>query len=102
MRRIKKAYRRRALELHPDRNYGDTENATRKFAEVQTAYEVLSDPQERAWYDSHRSAILRGDTDVDDSGPSEHYNVRITTTEDLYTLMGRFNSSVPFNDSTNG
>jgi len=59
--RIKKAYRRKALELHPDRNYGDVDNATMKFAEVSSAYEVLSDPQERAWYDSHRESILRGD-----------------------------------------
>jgi DnaJ family protein A protein 5 len=57
--RIKKAYRKKALELHPDRNYGNVENATKKFAEVQSAYEILSDPQERAWYDSHRDAILR-------------------------------------------
>jgi DnaJ family protein A protein 5 len=27
---------------------------------VQQAYEVLSDPQERAWYDKHRDALLRG------------------------------------------
>jgi len=100
--RIKKAYRKRALELHPDRNLNDTDNATRKFAEVQTAYEVLSDPQERAWYDSHRAAILRGVTDIHDDGPSEHYNVRITTTEELFTLMGKFNSSVPMNDSPSG
>ncbi|KIH89050.1 hypothetical protein SPBR_06948 [Sporothrix brasiliensis 5110] len=105
---IKKAYRRKALELHPDRNIDDTANATRRFAEVQTAYEVLSDPQERAWYDSHRDAILRGDSGTDDAddaadaGPRFYNNVRLTPTEDLYTLMGRFNSSVPFNDSPSG
>lgn len=44
--RIKKAYKRKALELHPDRNYNDTERATKLFAEVQAAYEILSDPQE--------------------------------------------------------
>lgn len=98
---IRKAYKKKALELHPDRNFNDVENATKKFAEVQTAYEILSDPQERAWYDSHRDAILRGDTDSDDA-PPEHYNVRLTTTEEIMTLMGRFNRSVPFNDSPNG
>jgi DnaJ homolog subfamily A member 5 len=98
---IRKAYKKKALELHPDRNFHDVENATKKFAEVQTAYEILSDPQERAWYDSHRDAILRGDADSDDA-PPEHYNVRLTTTEEIMTLIGRFNRSVPFNDSPNG
>ncbi len=99
--RIRKAYKKKALELHPDRNLGDTDNATRKFAEVQTAYEVLSDPQERAWYDSHREAILHGDDDGG-GGLSEHGDVGTTTAEDLFTLMGRFNSSVPFDDSPDG
>ena len=98
---IRKAYKKKALELHPDRNFYDVENATKKFAEVQTAYEILSDPQERAWYDSHRDAILRGDADPDDA-PPEHYNVRLTTTEEIMTLMGRFSRSVPFSDSPNG
>lgn len=104
---IRKAYKKKALELHPDRNYSDEENATRKFAEVQTAYEILNDPQERAWYDSHRDAILRGDDglDGDDAGdgpPERHYNVRLTTTEEIMTLIGRFNSRVPFTDSPSG
>lgn len=101
---IRKSYKRKALELHPDRNYNDQENATKKFAEVQTAYEILSDPQERAWYDAHRDAILRGtDADFDaDSSPDRHYNVRLTTADELMSLIGRFNSRVPFNDSPNG
>ncbi|ETS85471.1 hypothetical protein PFICI_03496 [Pestalotiopsis fici W106-1] len=99
---IKKAYRKKALELHPDRNYGDVENATRKFAEVQAAYEVLSDAQERAWYDSHRDAILRGDDPNETGGTAEYYNVRMTTASELFTLIGRFNSTVPFTDAPNG
>ncbi|KAI0098812.1 DnaJ domain-containing protein [Nemania sp. FL0031] len=98
---IKKAYRKKALELHPDRNFGDVDNATRKFAEVQAAYEVLSDPQERAWYDSHSDAILRGDDPADFDAAPEYHNVRLTTTDDIYTLMGRFNKSVPLDDSPN-
>ncbi|KAI1411485.1 DnaJ-domain-containing protein [Hypoxylon sp. FL1857] len=96
---IKKAYRRKALELHPDRNYGDVENATQKFAEVQAAYDILSDPQERAWYDSHRDAILRGDDPADTEPTAEYYNVRITTADEIITLIGRFNKTVPFDDS---
>lgn len=99
---IKKAYRKRALELHPDRNYGNVESATERFAEVQSAYEVLSDPQERAWYDSHRESILRG-VDVDDSEqPPEFNNIRLTSTEDILSLIRRFNNAVPFTDEPTG
>ncbi|KAI8809302.1 DnaJ domain-containing protein [Cladochytrium replicatum] len=64
---LKKAYRRKALELHPDKNIERIEEATRLFAEVQQAYEILSDDQERAWYDSHREAILRDEESESDS-----------------------------------
>lgn len=101
--RIRKAYRKKALELHPDRNLNDVENSTAKFALVQTAYEILSDPQERAWYDSHRDAILSGTDDVGASDdPGRHYNVRLTSAEEIFSLMGRFSSSVPMTDSPTG
>jgi DnaJ-class molecular chaperone len=51
---LKKAYRKRALEWHPDKNHHRVEEATRRFAHIQEAYEVLSDPHERAWYVSER------------------------------------------------
>lgn len=99
--RIKKAYRRKALELHPDRNFGDVERATQKFAEVQSAYEVLSDPQERAWYDSHRDAILRGDDPAEAEAAPEFHDVRLTTADEIFALIGRFNKNVPLDDSPN-
>lgn len=49
---IKKAYRKLALQHHPDRNQGDKE-AEAKFREITEAYEVLSDPQKRAQYDQY-------------------------------------------------
>ena len=47
---IKRAYRRKARELHPDANPDDTATAER-FKEVARAYQVLSDPDQRARYD---------------------------------------------------
>ena len=98
--RIKKAYRRKALELHPDRNFGKEEEATRLFAEIQTAYDILSDPHERAWYDSHESAILRGG----DEGEKHHYehNVRMTTAEDITLMLSKFHGKVDYSDSPTG
>ncbi|ORZ02279.1 hypothetical protein BCR43DRAFT_431407 [Syncephalastrum racemosum] len=58
---IKKAYRRQALVWHPDKNADRVQEATERFAMIQEAYEVLSDPHERSWYDGHRDSILRGD-----------------------------------------
>ncbi|XP_041043006.1 dnaJ homolog subfamily C member 21 isoform X2 [Carcharodon carcharias] len=57
---LKKAYRKLALKWHPDKNLENPEDAAERFKLIQAAYDVLSDPQERAWYDSHREAILKG------------------------------------------
>lgn len=48
---IKSAYRRLARERHPDLN-GGTDKAAREFALISHAYRTLSDPQERAYYDT--------------------------------------------------
>ena len=64
---IKKSYRKLALKWHPDKNQENNEESTRIFTEIQQAYEVLSDPQERAWYDKHREQIIRGGDDYADN-----------------------------------
>jgi curved DNA-binding protein CbpA len=67
---LKSSYRKLALVYHPgrkilsnkflDKYQGDKSIAEEKFKELQNAYSILSDPQERSWYDSHRESILRG------------------------------------------
>ena len=56
---IKKAYRRLAMKLHPDRN-PDDHAATDKFKEAKEAYEVLSDAQKRSAYDQLGHAGVEG------------------------------------------
>ncbi|KAJ1608337.1 DNAJ domain-containing [Cryptosporidium canis] len=69
---IRQAYKQLSLKWHPDKNRGNVEEATRRFQQIAAAYEVLSDPNERAWYDSHKRQILsessgggHGDEDSD-------------------------------------
>lgn len=57
---LRKSYRKLALKWHPDKNPDNVEDAKQQFLLVQQAYDVLSDPQERAWYDKHRNEILQG------------------------------------------
>ncbi len=56
---IKKAYRVRALQWHPDRHQGD-KSAEERFKEVNEAYGVLSDPAKRARYDQGETPEFRG------------------------------------------
>lgn len=63
---IRKAYKTKSLQYHPDKNYGNHEEAAEKFKEVNNAYTILSNADERAWYDAHREQILYGDESGDD------------------------------------
>ena len=95
---LKKGYRKAALKWHPDKNADNVEVATEKFKEVQNAYQVLSDPTERAWYDTHRDSILRGGVGAgrgggEGEGDGEYQD------ETVADLMNYFSTSCFYNFS---
>ena len=65
---LKAAFRKQAMEHHPDRN-GGCEEASGRFKEINEAYSILSDPQKRAVYDRFGHAGLNGGGG---GGPQSH------------------------------
>ncbi len=86
---LKKAYRKMALQYHPDRNPGD-KTSEDKFKEISEAYEVLSDPQKRSQYDQfgHHGVGSRGSP-----GGGGFAAQGIDLEEALRTFMGAFGGS---------
>jgi len=78
---IKKAYRQKAIQYHPDKNPGDKE-AEEKFKEAAEAYEVLSDPQKRQRYDQF------GHAGVGSSAASGGFGGNGMTMEDIFAHFG--------------
>jgi len=58
---IKKAYRKLAMQYHPDRNQGNEKWANEKFKEINEAYGVLGDPEKRKQYDQFGTVGNVGD-----------------------------------------
>jgi molecular chaperone DnaJ len=57
---LKSAYRKLAIQFHPDKNPDDPRAAEEKFKEISEAYSVLADPQKRAAYDRYGHAAVSG------------------------------------------
>lgn len=77
---IKKAYRKMALQYHPDKNPDDAE-AEAKFKEAAEAYGVLSDPQKRSKYDQYGHSAFSG------AGSGGFYGGGMTM-EDIFSSFG--------------
>ena len=75
---IKKAYRKVAMQFHPDRNPGD-KPAEEKFKEAAEAYEILSDADKRAQYDRFGHAGVNGAAGRGGHGPNM---------EDIFSQFG--------------
>ena len=56
---IKKAYKKKALQFHPDKN--DSPEAEERFKQIAEAYEVLSDAKKRQVYDQYGEEGLKGE-----------------------------------------
>src|SRR5690625_1114983 len=87
---IKKAYRKKAMKFHPDRNKGD-EDGARKFKEAAEAYEVLRDPQKRRRYDQFGHAGINGGSGG--FGGADFENVSF---EDIFSRFGAIFGSAIF------
>lgn len=85
---IKKAYRKKALQFHPDKNPGDAE-AEKRFKEVSEAYEVLSDDKKRQVYDRYGKEALQGAG----AGAGGGMHGFSSMDEALRTFMGAFGMS---------
>jgi DnaJ-class molecular chaperone len=98
---IKKAYRKQALEWHPDRHKDDKEAAEKRFKEINEAYQVLSNPEKKAAFDQYGHAAFTpgggnpfaGGFPGGQSGP---FTYTYTTGGDGQNPFGNFDFGDPF------
>lgn len=88
---IKKAYRKLAMQYHPDRNHGKEEWAAEKFKEINEAFSILGDPKKRRQYDRFGTIGNNGDISGDQA-------TRMTF-EDLMSEFGGTSSEYDFLDN---
>ena len=81
---IKKAYRKKAIQYHPNKNPGDKE-AEEKFKEAAEAYDVLSNPEKRARYDQFGHAGVSGA--AGNGGPFGGFSGGMSM-DDIFSMFG--------------
>lgn len=92
---IKKAYRKLALEWHPDRN--KTPEASEKFKEINEAFEVLSDQQKRARYDQFGRSGVKGQPGPSGFGQQGPFSYSYSgNLNDIFEQFGFGGGSDPF------
>ena len=91
---IKKAYRKLAMQYHPDRNHGKEQWANEKFKEINEAYGVLGNPERRKQYDQFGT--------VGDIGDIFSSQTTQTTFEDLMKDFGGAGLGYDFLDNVFG
>jgi molecular chaperone DnaJ len=82
---IKKAYRQKAIQYHPDKNPGNKE-AEEKFKEAAEAYDVLSNPDKRARYDQFGHAGMSGA--AGNGGPFGGFGGEGMSMDDIFSMFG--------------
>ena len=97
---IKKAYRKQALEWHPDRHKDDKEAAEKRFKEINEAYQVLSNPEKKAAFDQYGHAAFTpggGNPFAGGfGGQSGPFTYTYTTGGDGQNPFGNFDFGDPF------
>ncbi len=95
---IKKAYRKKALQYHPDRNPGNPD-AEKQFKAISEAYEVLSDAKKRQIYDQYGADAVHG---YGGAGAGAHAGGYASMDEALRTFMGAFGGESVFDSLFGG
>jgi len=95
---IKKAYRKKAMKFHPDRNKEDS-GAEKKFKEASEAYEVLKDKDKRARYDQFGHAGVNGQGGFGGGAGVDFDNMGF---EDIFSRFGDIFGSGFFGEQTFG
>ena len=84
---IKKAYRKKAMEYHPDRNPGNKE-AEAKFKEAAEAYDVLKDANKRAAYDRYGHSAFEGGMGGSSGGFGGFHQANFNDFQDIFSAFG--------------